>query len=721
MNNPTISFQENLYQNVEQLNLEIVIDYMKEGLGNIRENINLIRSNLEDKKQVQELKKKLPAFSFNIFSDSRRTNDTFIKTDHLLFDIDKINSEQIKELRDKIKSDGRTYLLFTSPSGKGLKIAYRLDDSITSTLEYYKNYHHYSNYFSEFYNVKLDKSTKDPARICFLSYDPEIYYNANAVSISGVDSSEYFPNELTLYNQEIETNFDNVEEGERHNKLKFLVLGLMQNGESEDNAIRSLNNWNSRNNPPEDESEIDFQVRDLYKRYSNFWYKENEKVKIGNPSLINFLQHQGFCKYYLNNIQVTYLRIKDKKIQEFSNHQIRDFVKEHINQTIKDSRLRFNVNARIINGARNYFSETNLNSLTAVGLSLNSDTRDSSFFYFNNCFIKVNGDSISTFEYSKLENPIWSESIRDRQFANTDEISVFEKFIKNAMQDNFRVESLKSAIGYLLHTHKDRALAKAIVFVDENISDELNGRTGKSLVGQALSKIRKTVRLNGKKINFENRFLYQRVTLDTDIIEFNDVRDNFNFEGTFSDITEDLQIECKGKTEFSIPFDTSPKLLISSNSVVKGQGDSFDARKFEIEFSNHYNLLNTPKDEFNHTFFDDWDDSEWNRFYNFMIRCVQLYLKNGLIPYKKKKLEDNTLKSETNEDFFNFAKRIRVNEEYIKNNLFNDFKRDFPDYAELSQHMFTRYLKIFARIRRLDVKERESNSLSYIKFVNKVN
>ena len=57
---------------------------------------------------------------------------------------------------------------------------------------------------------------------------------------------------------------------------------------------------------------------------------------------------------------------------------------------------------------------------------------------------------------------------------------------------------------------------------------------------------------------------------------------------------------------------------------------------FELEFSlNHYNPDYEPIMEFGHNFFEDWDKEEWNRFDNFMLECLMLYLEEGLVPYKK--------------------------------------------------------------------------------------
>ena len=78
----------------------------------------------------------------------------------------------------------------------------------------------------------------------------------------------------------------------------------------------------------------------------------------------------------------------------------------------------------------------------------------------------------------------------------------------------------------------------------------------------------------------------------------------------------------------------SPKISITTNYTVKGEGSSHLRRVFEVEMAGYFNDKNTPEDEFGHLLFSDWNDEEWSKFDNFMLRCVQYYLNNGLVESK---------------------------------------------------------------------------------------
>ena len=150
-----------------------------------------------------------------------------------------------------------------------------------------------------------------------------------------------------------------------------------------------------------------------------------------------------------------------------------------------------------------------------------------------------------------------------------------------------------------------------------------------------ISKIRKSLRLGGKNFWFE-RFAFQSYEPGTSIIEFNDLSRSFRFENLFTAITDNITIEKKNKDELIIPFERSPKILLSTNYTIKGVDESTLRRQFVLEFSDYFSIRYSPEDEFGHRFFDDWCENEWCRFYLFMIGCLQYYLKNGLVEYERK-------------------------------------------------------------------------------------
>lgn len=519
--------------------------------------------------------------------------------------------------------------------------------------------------------------------------------------------------------------------GGRHEQAG-IIIGHLINYDLPDKSIEMIiRYWNKSNAEPKSDrditSDINGYLKDYKKEEKDFWRitrsrRGKGKVKIKLYDYINFLEQQGFGKKYLDSDYV-FVRTVDNKIEQLELSRIKDFILDHIKtsySTEKKLLFRQSLLNEVLERNPRYFGKGLIECIPAIELEVVRDKQDEAYYYFNNGFVKVNKDEgIRLYDYSDLEGKIWKSQIIGRDFSivNDEQKSVYEQFLYNvAGKSDDRLKTIKSSIGYLLHGYKDSANAKVVVLVDEKIPDdgEPNGRTGKSIYGKALSKLKKSSRIDGKNFTFTERFTFQEVYLDTKILEFNDVTRKFDFERLFSVTTDDMTIENKKEKPFTLKFEDSPKLLVSTNYTIKGQGASFEDRLFEVEFSDHYNEKHKPLDDFGKRLFDDWDAEEWNRFDNFMLECVELYLKEGLVDYKPINLERRKLLDETSPEFVEFAEQsIEVGSEYEKTALYNDFKFQYTDFTWLKQRTFTNWTKLYADYLKFDYMDRKSSGNNY--------
>jgi len=274
-------------------------------------------------------------------------------------------------------------------------------------------------------------------------------------------------------------------------------------------------------------------------------------------------------------------------------------------------------------------------------------------------------------------------------------------------------------IGYLLHSHKDRTRTKAIIFTDEKLSDKAFGRSGKGLVAYAIKQIKNMLRIDGKNFRFDKSFPFQSVNPDTQIMFFDDVNKKFGFEKLFSIITEGITIEKKNKNEYSIPYERSPKILITTNQSITGSDDSSKARQFVVEFSDYYNADHFPIHDFGKVFFDEYNENEWRAFDNYMIECCQYYLKNGLKVYDYVNLTKKKLIDETSVEFEEFIKDVPLNVEQNKKDLFERFKKEYEDFGQMKQNTFSKWTKVYAELYDLRIDERKSGADRYFTFRKK--
>lgn len=143
-------------------------DYYKKQTAQLR--------SIEDKKEATKFK--CQAFDFACFSGTftQRNEAGLIEHSGLLcIDFDNIPDKE--KLREKLLTDPNlsTVLLFTSPSGTGLKWIVQIDGATRLThLQYFQAI---ENYIRIRHQINIDASGKDVARPCFLPYDPECYFN----------------------------------------------------------------------------------------------------------------------------------------------------------------------------------------------------------------------------------------------------------------------------------------------------------------------------------------------------------------------------------------------------------------------------------------------------------------------------------------------------------------------------------------------------------------
>jgi hypothetical protein len=392
-----------------------------------------------------------------------------------------------------------------------------------------------------------------------------------------------------------------------------------------------------------------------------FWTKaikaNNVAVYTINPSdLKKYIESINICLFAINN---------QNKVIQFCN----GIAKEITPQEIFNICLKYieTFNSPVLTNAFYRQGEIHLLGKKAILGSLKitdllpvRDEKDNSYIFYENCFVEISPHSeIKINNYSNIESLngfVWEKSILKRAFIQNNEVCVFETFLRKVTNNDEHYACVISAIGYLLHNFKNPSLTKVIIISDENTETEnkANGGTGKGIIVKAIEQFVSVASQNGKNIDLaENRFVFQNVTLFTDVLFLDDVKKGFEFEQLFSVITSTMIVEQKHKPSFEIPFEFSPKIVISTNYQIIGDSSSHIRRKYLIFLNNYFSDLYTPFDEFKHLFFTEWDKTEWNKFDGFMMSCITSFLENGLIDYKfNKELWQKKLKQEINPDTF---------------------------------------------------------------------
>lgn len=140
-----------------------------------------------DPAQYRRMKTTLPYIVCAQFHPKVRRKENFLFADRFLIDLDHIaeHGHDLQELRDRFANDERVELMFTSPSGDGLKVLFKLEPKITDAAYYVVFYKAFCLYLERNYKLGavLDHKTHDVSRCCFVSYDPDAYLNTRAKAI----------------------------------------------------------------------------------------------------------------------------------------------------------------------------------------------------------------------------------------------------------------------------------------------------------------------------------------------------------------------------------------------------------------------------------------------------------------------------------------------------------------------------------------------------------
>ncbi len=713
----------------------------------------------KDKTQRNILKQSLPAVCFSGTFNKREDKALIEHSGFICLDFDGYSTtKEMNEDKKRIAADRYTYSVFVSPSGNGLKVIVK----IPKDPENHKNY--FNSLEKHFDSKYFDKTSKNISRVCYESYDEQIFINHESEVWDTVAEHEYKEIDRVASRMTIPITNENkivdilmkwwtkrygLIEGERNNNVYILAAAFNDYGVNKSLAEYVMSQFETSDFPM---TEIRTAINSAYSHTQKFgtkFYEDEEKlsqvkqkIKRGvpkkeikndlldqsiSPDVIDniittiededvkfwtksdkgainivhylfrqFLEDNGFYKYLPDGGKsFIFVRVTNNLINHTSDEEIKDFVLNYLDKI--DDMTIYNYFA----DKTRYFKDDFLSLLSSVDVYFMEDTKNSAYLYYKNCAVKVTKTDIEIIDYIDLGGYIWNDQVIDREFNICDIMDCdYKTFISNISgEDANRIMSMESTIGFLLHGYKNLSYCPAVILNDEVITDNPEGGTGKGLFVNGVSQMKKLCFIDGKVFNFDSSFPYQTLSVDTQILAFDDVKKHFNFERLFSVITEGITLERKNKDAIHIPFSKSPKIIITTNYAIKGKGNSFERRKWELEFKQFYTKEFTPQVEFGRLLFSEWDDDEWCRFDNYMIHNLQSYMNTGLIKSTFVNLGIRKLSAETCHEFIEWCglignntidDKLKKDEFLYKHQLYDDFVEDNPDFGPKAKMTISR-------------------------------
>ena len=714
----------------------------------------------KDKTARNELKKNLPAICFSGKFNKRSDSSLVEHSGIICLDFDGYQKQK-DMLQDKEMFINNKFVLsvFVSPSGNGLKVLIKIPSDADNHIKYFTSLK--TEFDSTYFDTTSKNISRvcyesyDP----LLYYNPNSLVWDTVEEEEHQERSSYKDKptiKITDENKIVDilvkwhSKKYPMTEGQRNHNVYILAMALNDFGISKSLASFICNQYESKSFP---KREIETTINSAYSHTQNFgtkYYEDSEtideikqKLKRGDSKKIirrqlldsdvdeevieavlekaeeddttkfwsknekgtikvipilfkKFLEDSGFYKYCPEGGKnYVFVKVTNNLIDHTSEKEIKDYILNKLYHYEDVSIYNYFADQTRL------FREEFLTLLSTIDIYFIADTKKSSYLYYKNCAVQVTKDEVIAIDYVDLGGYVWKDHVIDRMYRECESNDCdYQTFINNVCgQQAKRKISMESTIGFLMHGHKNLSYCPAVILNDEVISDNPEGGTGKGIFMNALSHMKKLVTIDGKAFTFERSFAYQLVSADTQILCFDDVKKYFDFERLFSVVTEGLTLEKKNKDAIKIPFNKSPKIAITTNYAIKGAGNSFARRKWELELHQHYTKTYTPQDEFGKLFFGDWDSEEWCYFDNYMIYCLQLYLKEGLIQSEFVNLKIRQLSAETSHDFIEWCgllegqeenQKLSIGIQISKNEMYFDFINEYPDYGPKSKMTISR-------------------------------
>ncbi len=243
--------------------------------GDYKEDINSIRYAVhsEDLKTADEIKSKLVGFTTSGTFGTARTKENITSYSKMIcLDFDKLDHQELQEILTIIKICNYTYVSFISPSGNGIKVIVKVNCDADGHEEAYIQV---AEHYKSITGIDYDKKCKDITRLCFISYDEDIYVNKNSEIFNPISEIKTVETSKPIVNQSSNTDIlldkclkfteqkEQYHEGNRNNFIHLFASNANRFGIYQEDTLNfCLNNFDLQT------KEIESTVKSAYKHQS---------------------------------------------------------------------------------------------------------------------------------------------------------------------------------------------------------------------------------------------------------------------------------------------------------------------------------------------------------------------------------------------------------------------------------------------------------------------
>lgn len=457
-----------------------------------------------------------------------------------------------------------------------------------------------------------------------------------------------------------------------------------------------------------------------------------------NRHAYNFLVRNGFCRIEDKNNKEGHIftHINGNIVKEVLPSKMRDYIVSFLEERKAETDL-FNMVYRTTQ-----VKDSSMSNLPVKNIEFKDSDKDYQYMFFQNKTWKITRFSIEEFKPGAVNCFTWDNEVIKHdvklmpdffkveydkgleryniKIENTD--SILFKFLINTANMHWRVteygitekndknedverkELTKSeeyenqihlinrlyTLGYMMHRYKNPSKAWCPYFMENKVTEESvsNGGSGKSICANIPAHYMNTIPLDGRNPDLlANNHWTENITEHVDLLHFEDMHQYSKFNVLYNLITGPMPVNPKHSRGYTLPFELSPKLVMSSNYAIKDLDQSSRRRLLFSVFSDYYHhgpndefdSARTPESEFGMILFKDFDENQWNLASNLVAQCIKLFLTIPKIDPPMVNVEKRNLLGVMGDAFFDWADVYfsplsgRLNVNTVKQDAFINF------------------------------------------------
>ncbi|NVO11705.1 MAG: toprim domain-containing protein [Bacteroidales bacterium] len=259
------------------------------------------------------------------------------------------------------------------------------------------------------------------------------------------------------------------------------------------------------------------------------------------------------------------------------------------------------------------------------------------------------------------------------------------------------------ALGYCIYRFKEAGKEWA-AYAMETSQGSLGlhrGGTGKSFFFKLIRYVRNFEIENGQQGDIiADKHVFSKVVKGiTEFLYFDDLSASQDLHPIMTAVDSNMEVRPLFVNKYTIDFEDSPKIGISSNHPVRNLDPSLKRRLWFVGFCDYYHVEDKSTNlsarsmfsEFGKSLISQYNEEEMNELYNAMCYCLHFYLKfKERINPPMESIEKRNIQGFVGDEFLDWAESYFTVE---KLNIDLDKKKVFEEYKELFPEKDRKFLK----------------------------